>query len=112
VGAEGATREQDAPTSRGSGRLARLDPRALRHADLRVFSSESDAPRARRPTDVLLLIVSFLGLLLISFPAPGPTAIDRSITAFVEELPGLLGWFWEISYDLLVAWALLLVLLA
>ncbi len=109
---ETATQSDDAPDSRGARGLARLDPRALRRADLRIFSSESNAPRARRPTDVLLLIVSALGLILLSFPAPGPTAIDGSVTALVDELPGLFGWFWEISYDLLIGWAILLLLLA
>ena len=90
--------------------VRRLDPR--RALDIRIFSSESDAPRARRPTDVVLLIVAVLGLLILSVPAPGPTKIDRAITGLVQDLPGLFGWFWEICYDLLIGWALFLVILA
>jgi hypothetical protein len=30
----------------------------------------------------------------------------------VQGLPGLFGWFWELSYDLLLAWSLVLVALA
>jgi hypothetical protein len=45
---------------------------------MRIFFSASDAPRARRPTDVALIIVAILGVLALSFPAPGPTAIDKA----------------------------------
>ena len=99
------------PHSEG-GRLARLDPRALRHVDVRIFSSASDAPRARRPTDVVLLIVSLLGVVVLSFFAPGPTAVDGTVSDLVSELPGLFGWFWEISFDLLFGWTALLLLFA
>ena len=60
----------------------------------------------------MLLILSLLAVLLLSFPAPGPTALDRTLTDLVAELPGLFGWFWEISYDLLLGWALILLILA
>ena len=94
------------------GRLTKLDPRALRHADIRIFSSASDAPNARRPTDVILLIVAVTGVVILSFFAPGPTAIDRTVSDLVKELPGLLGWFWNICYDLMIAWAFLLLIFA
>jgi uncharacterized protein (TIRG00374 family) len=83
-----------------------------RKATVRIFSSASDAPLARRPTDIVLLILCVLGVVVLSVPAPGPTAIDGSFAAFVKELPGLFGWFWEFSYDLLIGWAMLLLLLA
>jgi uncharacterized protein (TIRG00374 family) len=94
------------------GRLSRLDPRALRHADIRIFSSASDAPKARRPTDVVLLTISVLGVVTLALFAPGPTAIDSTVSELIEELPGLVGWFWEICYDLLIGWAIVLLLLA
>jgi len=79
---------------------------------VRIFSSASDAPKARRPTDVVLLTLSVLGVVILSFFAPGPTAIDTTVSELVHELPGLFGWFWEISYDLMIGWALLLLILA
>ena len=79
---------------------------------MRIFSSASDAPKARRPTDVILLLLSVLGVVILSFFAPGPTAIDKTLSDLVHELPGLFGWFWEISYDLMIGWALLLLILA
>ncbi len=80
MGAAETARQADRASDGGSGgRLAKLDPRALRHADIRIFSSASDAPNARRPTDVVLLIVAVIGVVTLSFFAPGPTAIDRTV---------------------------------
>jgi len=113
VGASETATQGDRASGGGSGgRLTKLDPRALRRADIRIFSSASDAPNARRPTDVVLLIVAVTGVVILSFFAPGPTAIDRSFTALLQELPGLLGWFWNICYDLMLVWAFILLILA
>jgi uncharacterized membrane protein YbhN (UPF0104 family)/tRNA A-37 threonylcarbamoyl transferase component Bud32 len=79
---------------------------------MRVFSSASDAPRSRRPTDVVLLAFAVLTVVVLTFPAPGPTSIDSLVTGLVQALPGLFGWFWELTYDLLIAWTLVLVALA
>jgi len=58
-----------------------------------------------------MLALAVLGAIALSFPAPGPTAIDTAATDLVRELPGLLGWFWEASYALLVIWGLALMVL-
>src|SRR4029077_2443250 len=86
--------------------------RRQRLAEFRIFSSASDAPRSRRPTDALLLGLAILGGVALSFPAPGPTTIDTTIADFVAGLPGLVGWFWEVAYDLLIIWSACLLLLA
>lgn len=76
---------------------------------LRFFSSASNEPRARRPTDAVLLLGSILTLGLVSLVAPGPTqlggALERSLTA----LPGLFGWFWELGVTLLLLWPVVLI---
>jgi len=79
---------------------------------IRVFSSASDALRSRRPTDVVLLALACLAVVVLTFPAPGPTSVDSLVTGLVRALPGLFGWFWELSYDLLIAWTLVLIALA
>ena len=109
---ETATQGDRASDGGSGGRLTKLDPRALHRADIRIFSSASDAPNARRPTDVILLIVAVTGVVILSFLAPGPTAIDKTLSDLVKELPGLLGWFWNICYDLMIAWAFILLILA
>jgi uncharacterized membrane protein YbhN (UPF0104 family) len=98
----GAAEEAPVPATR----------RGRQVAGIRVFSSASHAPRARRPTDGVLLVLAFLGIVALSFPAPGPTALDTAAADLVAELPGLFGWFWEIVYDLLLVWSLVLLLLA
>ena len=105
------TQREHAVASAGSGRPVRSAAHAWRRG-IRVFSSAADAPRSRRPTDVVLLVLTVLTVAVLAFPAPGPTSIDSLVTGLVRSLPGLFGWFWEISYDLLLAWTLVLVVLA
>jgi uncharacterized membrane protein YbhN (UPF0104 family) len=96
----------------GLSEVARLGPRAWRRTQVRVFSSASDAPRARRPTDIVLLALSVIAVLLLSVVAPGPTRLDAAVASLLQTLPGLLGWLWEIGYDLLIGWAILLLALS
>lgn len=93
--------EHDAP---GGGQTGRL-------AGIRIFSSAPDASRARRPTDGILLALAILGAIVLSFPAPGPTSFDTAVANLVAQLPGLVGWFWEISFDLIIIWSLGLLIL-
>ena len=105
------TQRSHAVAQTGSDHPAWSVVRAWRR-DIRLFSSASDAPRSRRPTDVVLLALAILTVVVLTFPAPGPTSIDSLVTGLVKDLPGLFGWFWEISYDLLITWALVLVAFA
>jgi uncharacterized membrane protein YbhN (UPF0104 family) len=89
-------RERD---SRWSGR--RLLSTAM--TPIRFFSSAADAPRARRPTDVVLFIASLVAIGVTAALAPDPK--DQSAAAaFIKSLPGLFGWFWEIVHVLAIAW--------
>src|SRR4051794_38623394 len=89
-------------------RPVRRGPRSLRDLDVRVFSSASDAPRARRPTDVVLVVLALVTIGGMTLVAPGPGHLDDATQQFVRSLPGLFGWFWEIAYDLLIIWAVVL----
>jgi uncharacterized protein (TIRG00374 family) len=86
--------------------------RTRRASGIRIFSSASDAPRSRRPTDAIMLALAVLAAIALSFPAPGPTAIDTAAADLVRQVPGLLGWFWEAAYALLIVWSLALLALA
>ena len=97
------------PDGGGDGGAEGLTASARRRIGVRIFSSASDAPRARRPTDVALVILTVVIVALLSIPAPGPTQIDTAITSLSRIFPGLFGWFWEIGYDLLIVWALALI---
>ena len=61
---------------------------------------------------MVLLALAVLAVVVLTFPAPGPTSIDSLVTGLVQALPGLFGWFWEVSYDLLIAWTLVLIAVA
>ncbi len=91
-------------TSRWSGR--RLLSRAM--TPIRFFSSASAAPRARRPTDVVLLIISVIGIAIALVLVPDPAGSESATSTFLRSLPGLLGWFWEIAYVLVFVWAAIL----
>ncbi|MGZ5328105.1 MAG: lysylphosphatidylglycerol synthase domain-containing protein [Actinomycetota bacterium] len=97
----------DAPDGGGGDTPALTAVR--RRIGVRIFSSASDAPRARRPTDAALVILTVVVVALLAIPAPGPTRLDTAIDNLIGALPGLFGWFWEIGYDLLIVWALALI---
>lgn len=107
----GTTNDGDAAVSRPA-RAAPLDPRSWRRGAGQLWSSAVDAPLERRPTDVVLLVLTVVLIALLSIPAPGPGEIDKAFTQLLTALPGLLGWFWETAYALALGWALLLVVLA
>ena len=71
------------------GRPARRDP------FVRIYSSAPDAPRLRRPADVLMLLVALVVLALLAIPAPGPSDLDTALVDLVP--PGVRvgsGWPW------------------
>jgi uncharacterized membrane protein YbhN (UPF0104 family) len=106
-GAPVAQEAPDAARRRGTW-IARYKP----DLSVRFFSSSADAPRARRPTDLVLFLLAAVTLGLVSLFAPDPTAADARFTELVKDLPGFLGWFWEIASDLLVLWPLVLLVAA
>jgi uncharacterized membrane protein YbhN (UPF0104 family)/tRNA A-37 threonylcarbamoyl transferase component Bud32 len=61
---------------------------------------------------VVLGVLAVATVAVLTVPAPGPTSLDSLVTDLVQGLPGLFGWFWEISYDLLFLWSLVLVAIA
>jgi uncharacterized membrane protein YbhN (UPF0104 family) len=103
--------DRAAPTGAAERRgtwIARYKP----DLSVRFFSSSTDASRARRPTDLILFFLGAVTLGLVSIAAPDPTAADERFTELVKDLPGLLGWFWEVASDLLVLWPLVLLVAA
>jgi uncharacterized membrane protein YbhN (UPF0104 family) len=85
-------------------RLVR-EPTRLR---IRFFSSASDSARARRPTDVVLVVLSLVTIGVASLVDEGTSAFEAALTSFVTALPGLLGWFWESCDALVGVWAVVL----
>ncbi|WP_456847046.1 lysylphosphatidylglycerol synthase transmembrane domain-containing protein [Cellulomonas sp. P5_C6] len=79
---------------------------------VRVWSSAADAPRLRRPTDVLLLVASIVALGIVALAAPGPSGADDAVKALLTWLEPVFGWLWNVVYALMALWALGVVLLA
>lgn len=103
------TSTEPSPGGDASPDQPRPSARSLRDLDVRVFSSASDAPLARRPTDVVLLALALVTIGLLTLVAPGPSHLDAATQQFIQSLPGLFGWFWESAYDLLFIWAIVLI---
>ena len=77
-----------------------------------VFASTRDEPRARRPTDVALLVLTALGLGLLVIAARAGSVVQDDIDQLVAHLPLLLGGLWDFGSDLVVVWSLGLVVAA
>jgi uncharacterized membrane protein YbhN (UPF0104 family) len=83
-----------------------FEPRPSR----RLFATAASEPRARRLTDLLLLLGSVVGLMIASaaeFPSPGFLV---ALTAFVRSAPSFLDTAWQISADVLALFALVLLI--
>ena len=78
---------------------------------IRLFAAPADQPRARRGTDVVLLLAALLGLgiAIIAYP---PSAFERSLQRFLASIPGWLDPVWGSFSDLTWLWAIVLVVLA
>ena len=52
-----------------------------------MFASDEREPRHRRATDIILLLSSLGGLVLLGAVADPPAGIERSVMAFVAAIP-------------------------
>jgi len=79
---------------------------------LRLFTSAGDQPRARRATDVILLTISFAGIVLVGLAAIPEPGISRAVTRFLAALPTALTGMWQLFADLPTLWALVVLVAA
>ncbi len=79
---------------------------------LRLFAGVGDQPRARRATDVILLVISFVGIVLVGLVAIPEPGISRAVTAFFAALPKALIGMWQLFADLPTLWALVVLVAA
>ena len=85
----------------GSGRLA-----------TRAFAVPSEPQRFRRPTDVVLLVLSLVILAVTASVVDDPGDLERSFADWLSNLPGFLDFLWKIAYDLVQIWVLVVGVLA
>jgi uncharacterized membrane protein YbhN (UPF0104 family) len=74
-----------------------------------VFSAPASQPGFRRTTDAIVLVPAGLGLAGLTAAYP-PGRLERSLTSFLDSVPGWLDPLWILLYDALALWALALVL--
>lgn len=79
---------------------------------IHVFASDRDEPRARRPTDIALLLLTALGLGLLVIAARAGSAVQEDVDQLLAHLPLLLEGLWNFGSDLVVVWSLGLVVAA
>lgn len=94
-------------TSQAGDRLD-VRPEVLRRGP-RLYAAAADEPRARRASDLTLLVGATLVLAAVSFAAVPQPGFARAFSSFLASLPGFLDALWQICSDLLVLLALALV---
>jgi uncharacterized protein (TIRG00374 family) len=78
---------------------------------LRVFAAPPGQPRARRATDLVLLVPALLGLALAIAAYP-PSSFERALERLLVSIPDWLDPVWEFLTDWLWLWAIVLVIAA
>jgi uncharacterized membrane protein YbhN (UPF0104 family) len=81
-------------------------------SSIRLFASTSEEPRARRPTDALLLGLGAVALGSMALLHESTAAAEGDVAALVDHLPAVLETAWQLLHDLGALWAVGLLLLA
>ena len=79
---------------------------------LRVFAGAVDEPRARRATDVLLLVAATIGLLVLSVAAVPTPGFARALATYLASWPGVFDALWQIVADMLIVVAVIILITA
>jgi hypothetical protein len=102
----------DAPTGRVRDLApVRLDRRSGARG-VRFFASPTNEPRSRRASDVLAAAAAFVGLVLLGWIHLPPASFEKALVDLVDAFPDFLDGLWQLSYDLLVLWAAVLLVVA
>ena len=88
-------------TDLGSGRLA-----------TRAFAVPTDPQRFRRPTDVVLLVLSLVILAVTASTVDDPGDFEETFADWLASLPGFLDFFWTTVHDFVQLWVLVVAVLA
>src|SRR5215213_7796585 len=75
-----------------------LRPGRRRPAGLQLFASAQDEPRSRRPTDAVVAAGAALVVLMASILGQLTPALERSLSAAVDALPGFLEAVWRLAF--------------
>ena len=79
---------------------------------LRLYSSTRHRARARRATDVLLILLGAAGIGGLVTAADPPSAFERALVDLAHSLPSFLTVVWEVLAGLLLLWAVVLLVVS
>ena len=89
-----------------------IRPLARKTLGLQLFASAQDEPRSRRPTDVVLAIVSALVVLVAALASKLLTELEQSVADVVGDVPSFFDTLWRLAFWAPVAWSLVLIVAA
>lgn len=69
-------------------------------------------PRFRRPTDVVLLVLSCVVIVVTAAQVGDPGDFETSLAAWLATLPGVLAFVWSVTFDLVQVWVLVVGIVA
>ena len=91
---------------------AAIRPLARKTLGLQLFASAQDEPRSRRPTDVVLAIISALVVVVAAITSNLLTELEQSVSEVVADVPEFFDTFWRLAFWAPVAWSLVLIVAA
>ncbi len=65
----------------------------------RAFAVASRPPRFRRPTDVVLLVLSLVVIAVTAWQVESPGDFEKAFTDWLATLPGLFDFLWSSAFD-------------
>lgn len=97
-----------APAERADGRRrsVRLSDLGADRLKTSAFAVPSRPQRFRRPTDVVLLVLSLVVIAVTASAADDPGTFEQSFAAWLSSLPGFLDFLWGVTYDFVQVWTL------
>src|SRR5687768_5987824 len=87
-------------------------PLARRTLGLQMFASAQDEPRSRRPTDVVLAIVSALVVVIAALTSKLLVELEESFADLVADVPAFFDTLWRLAFSAPVVWAVVLIVAA
>lgn len=79
---------------------------------VRLFAAPREEPRARRASDVILLVLTLVTLVVVGMVAEPPSGFEQAVVDLVNAIPDALDGLWQLFWDLPILWMVALVAVA
>ena len=108
MNAEQSQHDHEAP----SHHTIRVSDLRSRRLGARAFAVRSASPRFRRPTDVVLLVLSLVLIVVTASQVRDPGAFEAAFANWLATLPGVFDVVWGPAFDFVQVWVLVIGFLA